>query len=149
VANKLQAFRQKQKGRNNMDMAQRCQWRWLHQGVDLCMRVAAHRAQRAWYVIHPVAKTRAVLRSARQTLPLRDAQVYHVRRFEAAELDLARVLQHKDSHMCCTEEFFACGDGHLSDRLQQRGLTIATFYPVATAQPAERDGLPVLRPMAL
>jgi hypothetical protein len=131
-----------------MDTAQRCQWRWLHQGVDLAMRVACgNRTRRAWVIVHPLDLSCAALRG-RRAAP-RNAEVYHVRRLEAPRFNLARIVHRADDEIFCTEEFFAYGDEHLSDRLGQRGLTIATFYPLAAAEAAEQDGQRVLRPLTL
>jgi hypothetical protein len=137
-----------------MDVTQRCQWRWLHQGIGLAMRVPSPRSgYRAWYVIHPLdadrAATRAVLRGCRQPLPLPQVQVYHVRHLEAERLALMRILRQEDADVQCLEEFFAYGDAHLSDRLEQHGLSVATFYPLTTAAAHDDRGVRTLRPARL
>ena len=134
-----------------MDVTQRCQWRWLHQGIGLAMRMPSPRSgYRVWYVIHPLdadrAATRAILRGVGQPMPLRHVQVYHVRRLEAERLSLMQVMQRVDADLRCLEEFFAYGDDHLGDRLEQRGLTLATFYPLATAATRDDHGVRRLRP---
>jgi hypothetical protein len=137
-----------------MDVTQRCQWRWLHQGIGLAMRVSSPRGgYRNWYVIHPLdadrAATRAVLRGHQQPMPLPQVQVYHVRHLEAQRLALLQILQHEDADVQCLEEFFAYGDAHLSDRLWQRGLSVATFYPLTTAAARDDHGVRTLRPVRL
>jgi len=138
-----------------MDVTQRCQWRWLHQGIGLAMRVPSpRRGYRAWYIIHPLdadrAATRAVLRGRQQPLPLPRVQVYHVRHLEAERLGLLRILRQEDADVQCLDEFFAYGDDHLSDRLEQHGLSVATFYPLTAAAAArDDDGVRTLRPARL
>jgi hypothetical protein len=137
-----------------MDVTQRCQWRWLHQGIGLAMRMPSPRgAHRAWYVIHPLdadrAATRAVLRDSQQPMPLPQVQVYHVRHLQAQRLALMQILRHEDAEVQCLEEFFAYGDAHLDDRLQQRGLSVATFYPLITAAARDEQGVRTLRPVSL
>ena len=137
-----------------MDVTQRCQWRWLHQGIGLAMRVpSSRRGYRAWYVIHPLdadrAATRAVLRGFQQPMPMRQVQVYHVRHLEAERLALLQILRHEDADVQCLDEFFAYGDAHLDDRLEQHGLSVATFYPLTTAAAHEDGGVRALRPMRL
>jgi len=134
-----------------MDVTQRCQWRWLHQGIGLAMRAPSPRsAFRAWYVIHPLdadrAATRAVLRGYRLPMPLPHVQVYHVRHVQAQHLALMQILRDEDAEVQCVEEFFAYGDAHLADRLQQRGLSVATFYPLTTAVARDEHGVRVLEP---
>jgi len=121
-----------------MDVTQRCHWRWLHQGIGLAMRLASSGGgHRAWYVIHPlrVAATPNVQSDSRMAR----APIYHVQRLEGQRLNLQQIMQLADSDVHCVEEFFACGDDHLGDRLEQRGLSISTFFPLSTAAPA-RDG---------
>lgn len=137
-----------------MDVTQRCQWRWLRQGIGLAMRVPSPRsAYRGWYVIYPLdadrAATRAVLRGYQQAMPLPQVQVYHVRYLEAQHLALMQILRHEDADVQCLEEFFAYGDAHLSDRLEQRGLSVATFYPLTTAAARDDNGVRRLRPARL
>ena len=133
-----------------MDVTQRCQWRWLQQGIGLAMRVASPvGGYRAWYVIHPLRA--AASRNVQSESHLARAPVYHVQRLEGQRLNLQQILQLADPDVQCVEEFFACGNEHLGDRLEQRGLSIATFYPLSTAAPA-RDGHGVvngLRPASL
>ena len=133
-----------------MDVTQRCQWRWLHQGVGLAMRVASSGVgHRAWYVIHPLRA--AATRNVQSDSRMARRPIYQVQRLEGQRLNLQRVLQLADSDVQCVEEFFACGDDHLSDRLERRGLSISTFYPLSTAAPT-RDGQGVvngLRPASL
>jgi hypothetical protein len=134
-----------------MDVTQRCQWRWLHQGIGLAMRVPSPRsAYRAWYVIHPLdadrAATRAVLRSYRLPMPLPHVQVYHVRHVQAPRMTLMQILRHEDAEVQCLEEFFAYGDAHLADRLEQRGLIVAAFYPLTTAVAQDERGRRTLEP---
>ena len=137
-----------------MDVTQRCQWRWLHQGIGLAMRVPSPRSgYRNWYIIHPLdadrAATRAVLRGYQQPMPLPQVQVYHVRHVEAQRLALMQILHREDADVQCLEEFFAYGDGHLNDRLEQRGLSVATFYPLTTAAARNDHGVRRLRPARL
>ena len=118
------------------------------------MRIPSARSgHRAWVVIYPLAAnraaSRAVLRDFGQPVPLRDMQVYHVRRLEAERLSLGQILQKEDADVHCFEEFFAYGDQHLVDRLEQYGFSIATFYPLTTAAAADDDGAHTLRPVAL
>ena len=137
-----------------MDVTQRCQWRWLHQGIGLTMRVPSPRSgYRAWCVIHPLdadrAATRAVLRGLRQPMPLQQVQVYRVRRLEAECLTLMQIMQRHDAELHCIEEFFAYGDQHLGDRLEQRGFTLATFYPLAAAAARGDHGMRSLQPAGI
>jgi len=137
-----------------MDVTQSCQWRWLHQGIGLAMRIPSpHSSHRAWYVIHPLdadrAATRAVLRGHQQPMPLRQVQVYHVRHLEAERRALMQILQQEGMEVQCLEEFFAYGDNHLSDRLAQRGLSVATFFPLTTAAARDYHGVRTLRPLRL
>lgn len=121
-----------------MDVTQRCQWRWLHQGIGLAMRTASpHDSYRVWYVINPLRSSAAPTRSALRDLRMARAPIYQVQRLEGQYLNLLQILQLADAEVQCVEEFFACGDDHLSDRLEQRGLSIATFYPLSTAAPAQ------------
>jgi len=134
-----------------MDVTQRCQWRWLHQGIGLAMRVQSPRsAYRAWYVIHPLdadrAATRAVLRGYRLPMPLPQVQVYHVRHVQAPRMALMQILRQEDAEVQCLEEFFAYGDAHLADRLEQRGLVVGAFYPLTTAVVQDERGLRALEP---
>jgi hypothetical protein len=137
-----------------METSHRFQWRWLRHGIGLAMRVDSPRkAYRSWYVIHPLdanrAATRAVLRSFHQPMPQRDVQVYHVRRLETRRLSLGQILRQEDGDTECVDEFFAYGENHLRDRLQQRGLSIATFYPLTTAAVHDEHGVQTLRPASL
>jgi hypothetical protein len=134
-----------------MDVTQRCQWRWLHQGIGLAMRMASPRGARAWYVINPLRTSGEPARAMQRDQRMARASIYHVRRLEGQYMNLLQILQMEEGDVQCVEEFFACGDDHLSDRLEQRGLSIATFYPLSTAAPA-RDGQGVvsgLRPASL
>lgn len=115
------------------------------------MRVASSRDGRAWYVINPLRTSGEPARSVPRDLRMARAPIYHVRRLQGQYLNLLEILQLADANVRCVEEFFACGDDHLSDRLEQRGLSIATFYPLSTAAPA-RNGQGVvtgLRPASL
>ena len=118
------------------------------------MRIPSARAgHRAWMVIYPLdanrAASRSLLRDFGQPVPLRDMQVYHVRRLEAERLSLGQILQKEDADVQCFEEFFAYGDQHLVDRLEQHGFSIATFYPLTTAAAQDDDDGAHLRPVAL
>ena len=118
------------------------------------MRVPSPRSgYRAWYVIHPLdadrAATRAVLRGYQQPMPLRQVQVYHVRHLEAERLALMRILRQEDADVQCLDEFFAYGDDHLSERLEQYGLSVATFYPLTMAAARDDNGVRTLRPARL
>ena len=135
-----------------MDVTQRCQWRWLHQGIGLAMRVASPRSSyRAWYVIHPLRPCGDTTRSALRDSRMARAPIYQVQRLEGQYLNLMQILELREADVQCVEEFFACGDDHLSDRLEQRGLSLATFYPLSTAAPARGDQGVVagLRPASL
>ena len=119
-----------------MDVTQRCQWRWLHQGIGLAMRIASPRGARAWYVINSLRTSGEQTQGVHRDLRMARAPIYHVRHLQGQSLSLPEVLRLADAEVRCVEEFFACGDDHLSDRLERRGLSIATFYPLSTAAPA-------------
>jgi len=136
-----------------MDAATRCQWTWLHRGIGLAMRIASPRsAYRAWIVIDPLdanrAATRAVLRDFKQPMPLPDTPVYRVRHLAAERLALGLMLQLDGGGVgvACIDEFFAYGDTHLVSRLEQCGLSIATFFPTTTAAAYDERSVRAVQP---
>lgn len=118
------------------------------------MRIpSARTGQRAWVLIYPLqanhAATRAALRSLGQPAPKDDVRlVYHVRRLEAEHLSLGQILQMEEGSVRCIEEFFVYGDQHLCERLEQRGFSIGTFYPLTAATVSGKHGIRPLRPVA-
>lgn len=128
-----------------MDVTQRWQWRWLHQGMSLAMRMPSARSgHRDWYVIRPLdadrAATRAKLRASQQPMPVRQLRVFHVRHLQSERGALLQIIA-GGADVQCLDEFFAYGDEHLSERLDQRGLSVATFYPLMTTAAREHREL--------